>query len=251
MATKKLIYAKFNFGNIKVGNIATWSTLASDQSFETKYGTISGTCNGCCEHCGHSVDGKRPPCYVFKSYRYPSVINGHARNTIALRQFPDETRDQLINQLARRKKDYAAIRIDQSGEMENDGQHEIMCDVVRSDENHKGYIYTKKYDIVRRNLKKGVIPKNFTHLLSVWHDQGIAEYNSMKSDERIKAFVYMDKNADSVNGWDASDYEAHGIHIDTMCMAYGKDGKMNHAITCDKCRKCFDSRYKVIGTWAH
>lgn len=88
-------------GNLKM-NFPTFSKLAGDRNYyTTEFGNVRGTCTGVCEFCGHATDGrKRPPCYVFKSYRYEpreieirsgakknsSVIVSQSRNTVAVRE---------------------------------------------------------------------------------------------------------------------------------------------------------------------
>ena len=248
------IIAKWNYkGNIKVGNIATFSTLASDQTFNTKYGQVQGTCSGCCEHCGRSENGKRPDCYVFKSYRYQSVIDGHARNTLAVRQDPMKAYKDLSDSLSRKRKPVDAGRFDQSGEIENSLQFLGMCFVAKQHENIPFYVYTKKAEIVVPALLTGQVPKNLTVLISIWHEQNLNAYKKVCHLANVKAFVYCDSNKDPENGWSPETYAQHGLVIGTFCKAYGTDGKMDHNITCQRCRKCFNraASAKVIGTWAH
>ena len=252
--TSEIVDARWNFkGNIKVGNIATWSTLPGDVEFNSKYGVVKGTCTGCCEFCGHSKNGKRPSCYVFKSHRYPSVVDGQARNTLSIRNDPELAFNQLSMSLSRKRNPVLAARFDQSGEIENHVQHNGMIGVAKDHENTPFFVYTKQYGVVVPNLLNGIVPDNFFHLISIWHTQGIEEYLKVAHLPNVKAFVYCDKNSDSENGWGIEEYEAHGIHICTFCKAYGLDGKMNHNITCDKCKKCFIGTQgtKIVGCWAH
>ena len=254
MAQNNVVDARWNYnGNIKVGNIATWSTLPSDRTFVSeRYGEVKGTCAGCCEFCGHAAkEGKRPPCYVFKSHRYPSVVDGQARNTLSIRNNPELAFRQLSESLSRKRKPVVAGRFDQSGEIENALQHMGMCGVASDHPKTPFYIYSKKYSVIVPALLEGKVPNNFTHLISVWHEQGIKEYLKVAHLPNVKAFVYCDKNSDPVNGWGIEEYAKRGIVIQTFCKAYGIDGKMNHDITCDICKKCFNRRAKVIGTWDH
>lgn len=255
MLQSAVVDARWNFdGNIKVGNIATWSTLPSDMTFVSEhYGEVKGTCTGCCEHCGRSKDGKRPACYVFKSHRYPSVVDSQARNTLSIRNNPDRAFTQLSLSLQRKRKPVSAARFDQSGEIENLTQHRGMCRVSLENKGIPFYIYTKKYDVVIPELLNGNVPKNFTHNISIWHEQGIEEYLKVAHLSNVKAFVYCDKNKDKVNGWGPEEYAEHGIIIQTWCKAYDEKGKMNHKVTCDICRKCYNrsSKCKVIGCWDH
>lgn len=252
----EVVDARWNFkGNTKVGNIATWSTLPSDMTFVSeRYGEVKGTCSGCCEHCGRATaTGKRPPCYVFKSHRYPSVIDSQARNTLSIRNNPEKAFRQLSDSLTRKRNPIVAGRFDQSGEIENKAQHNGMCMVASEHKSTPFYIYSKKYGVITPALEAGTVPKNFTHLYSIWHEQGIKEFLEVANLPNVKAFVYCDKNSDPVNGWGIEEYASRGIVIQTFCKAYGTDGKMNHDITCEKCRKCFNrsSKAKIIGCFDH
>lgn len=87
-------------GNIKLGaSMGTFSKLYSDREFNTQYGTVKGTCGGHCEGC-------RNACYVAKSYRYGSVINGHARNTLAFRSDLEGSFEAIDRQLTRKRKPF-------------------------------------------------------------------------------------------------------------------------------------------------
>ena len=246
-------------GNIKVGNIATFSTLPSDREFETKYGIVKGTCDKCCcEHCGYAKDGKRPPCYVFKSHRYQSVIDSQARNTLSIRNNTELAFQQLSDSLKRKRKMPTAARYHQSGEFEinsGNGERELtgMCKVAVDHPRMPFYDYTKAYGVVIPALLNGDVPRNLTIDISIWHEQGIEEYLSVAHLPNVKAFVYCDKNKDPINGWGVEEYAQHGIIIQTFCGAYDFHGKMNHNVTCDRCTKCFNrsSKAKVIGTWDH
>lgn len=83
------IKAKFNKkGNIKLGyTMWSFSKLYGSRTYIVAINgetlEIVGTCGGYCEGCEGS-------CYVKKSYRYPSVIKGHARNTLAFRNDLDK-----------------------------------------------------------------------------------------------------------------------------------------------------------------
>ena len=251
----QIVDARWNFkGNIKLGEIATWSKLPGEGTFVSqRYGAVSGTCAGCCAHCGASVDGKRPPCYVFKSHRYPSVVDSQARNTLSVRNNPEEAFRQLSEALTRKRKPVKVARFDQSGEIETELEFSLICKLAGDHETIPFYIYTKKTGIVVPALLSGIVPKNLTILISIWHEQGIAEYLKVAHLTNVKAFVYCDKNADPVNGWGIEEYAAHGLIVQTFCGAYGVDRKMNHSVTCDKCRKCFNrsAKAKVIGCYDH
>ena len=67
-------------GNTKLGNMWTFSTLyGNEEHYVSRIDMkVTGTCGIYCTGCKHA-------CYVRKSYRYGSVIFGHARNTLAIR----------------------------------------------------------------------------------------------------------------------------------------------------------------------
>lgn len=233
------IQAKWNkSGNIKIGGIWSWSTLmGNDEIMIDKYGfAVTGTCGGHCLGC-------KEKCYVRKSYRYPSVKLGHARNTLALRINPDQAADQLISQIKRAKKQPAGCRFNQSGEIENIDQAMAFIKIAKACPDKFFYIYTKAYDVIVPLLLDGAVPENMTVLISIWHEYGIEAYNLVKHLNNVKAFVYDD----------GFNYSAFGLTITTWCHAYDINGKMDHDITCDKCRKCFNrnNSAKVIGCYDH
>lgn len=227
-------------GNIKLGaSVGTWSKLMGDESYhiEKLNTTVCGTCGKYCLGC-------KKDCYVKASYRYGSVIFGHAIRTIAMRDHLDELAEQLAKQLERKKKPFAIIRINQSGELETEKELAMWVDLARKNTKTDFYLYTKVFDFVIPYLLKNAdtLPENITILISVWHEYGIAEFKLVEHIPNVKAFVYLD----------GFDYAAHGLNILTKCNAYvGK--KLNHELTCDKCKKCFDRcpNHKVIGCDAH
>lgn len=223
-------------GNIKLGNMGSFSKLAGDGIFRTKSGEfVSGSCGKHCEGC-------RGACYVFKSYRYPSVIENHAKNTKAFRENQKQAFADIKEQLSRKKKPFKVVRINQSGELESFIELVRWIELARDFPETSFYLYTKNYEAVKTVAKNELVtvPKNFTLLVSIWHNYGICEYNQLKKYPWVKAFVYMD----------GYNYEEQNINIETTCKAYDM-GKINHNITCDKCKKCFDSQFKVIGCKEH
>lgn len=231
--------AKFQKGNIKVGNMLTFSKVYGNDTFHSKYGIVKGT-------CGYHCAGCKKACYVRKSYRYPSVIDSHARNTIAMHENLDKAFNDLRDALNRKRKLPKIIRIHQSGEIETIKE---LLNWFTMAEDYPAiffYLYTKNYNavlgIIRAYETAGKdFPKNITVNVSVWHELGIYQYYKLQKYDFIKAFVYCD----------GYNYAADGLKIETMCMAYDKAGKMNHAITCDKCMKCIKSSFKVIGCYDH
>lgn len=226
-------------GNIKLGSIWSYSTLMGDDEIMIdKLGVaVCGTCGGHCAACKNS-------CYVKKSYRYSSVKLGHARNTLALMQDPARVGAELSGYITRAKNKPAACRLDQSGEITGDEHFNAFCSLAADHPKIPFFCYTKNYAVVIPALLAGLVPENLTILISVWHEYGIREYNRVKHLDNVKAFVYDDG---------AFDYAAAGLDITTWCKAYDDKGKLDHEITCQRCRKCYNRAAvsKVIGCKAH
>lgn len=233
--------ARFNKkGNIKVGTIWTWSKVyGASVVHSDRYGDVVGT-------CGHHCAGCEGDCYVGASYRYPSVIDGHARNTIAFRTDIEGSFKELIQQIERAKNKPEIVRINQSGEIETALELLLWVKTAARFPSIKFYLYTKNFDALRQVIADyndgATMPENITVLISVWHQYGIAEYKEFERLPFIKAFVYDDLTFD---------YDAAGLHIETYCRAYDENGKMDHNVTCQKCTKCFNRSAKVIGCYAH
>lgn len=225
--------AKLAGGNIKIGNMMSFSKLYGNDIFRTPYGYIAGTCGGHCVGCKHD-------CYVRHSYRFGSVIKCHARNTVAFRQDLEKAFADIDGQLTRKRKKAEYVRINQSGEIESAAEFRGWVELARKHPETIFYVYTKAFDLVLSEILKNDMPLNFTVLISVWHEYGLMEWNRVRHIHNVRAFVYED----------GFDYGAYGLEIQTHCEAY-KGGKLNHAITCDKCRKCFAGKKKVIGCPAH
>lgn len=241
-------YCKFNKGNIKLGaGIWNFSKLAGDHKIDVRgIGQLTGTCGRYCECCDH-LKG----CYVFKSYRYPSVRINHARNTLAFRQDLHKSFQKLEQQIRRAKNKPLIIRIDQSGEIESNEEFLCWCHLAELFPNILFWMYTKAFDFVIYDLLAGNVPMNLFVLISIWHEYGIEEYKRVCHLDNVKAFVYIDRDPETGRFYDYK--TKHGLVITTYCKAYDEHGKMNHAITCEKCRKCFDykARHKVIGCFDH
>ena len=235
---KSLCVPKILQGNIKTGkSIGTWSVLYGNKShFIKKLGfSVLGTCGKNCEAC-------QKECYVKKSYRYDSVKYRHALNTMALRQDTFKTVITLHEQLKRKRKPFEIVRINQSGEIENAKQLYMWISLAILHKETQFYIYTKNYGVLETVINSlESLPNNFTILVSIWHDIGTDTYNKYKHLPNIKAFVYDD-----------NEYK-YDFEIQTYCKAYNDRGKLDHNITCDKCKKCFNrlNSCKVIGCKAH
>lgn len=227
-------------GNIKLGDsMGTFSKLMGNDDFY-----IPKLNMAVCGSCGHHCVGCKKDRYVKKSYRYDSVKYGHALRSIAVSNALDELTETLSKQLARKKKPFRFVRINQSGELETLNEFLMWARLAKEQPETDFYLYTKALEIVIPYLKEhgSEIPKNLTILVSIWHEYGIDEFNAVKHLPNVKAFVYLD----------GFDYESHGIVIQTKCNAY-VGTKLNKEITCEKCQKCMDrlSCHKIIGCDAH
>ena len=226
-------------GNIKLGHeMLTWSKLMGNEDYT--FSVMDGkecTCSGSCPfHC--------PGCYVEKSYYCHGdgskhVINGHAWRTIAVRYYLDDLKKELDGQLTRKRKKAPSVRLDQSGEIETLEELIMHKDIAINHPETVFFVYTKSYDIVVPYILQHANdwPENFIVLISIWHELGINEYKALAHLPFIKAFV--------VN--DGYDYSIHGIFPTTTCKAYN-GRKLNHAVTCFVCKKCFDNKpeHKII-----
>lgn len=225
-------------GNIKVGNIATWSTSLGDYTYKGLNGLlkdIKGTCQNC--------TACKTSCYVRASYRFPSVIHSQAINTWGLRNELDKVEADLAEQLEHRHVKIA--RVNQSGEIEDEKQFAMWCRLAIRFPDTKFYIYTKMYDIVGKFLDNGDVPPNFTILFSVWHEYGAEEYQKYAKYPNVKAFVYDD---------------GENMHLPTKCycpayLVIGSTGKAklnpDPKSHCENCRLCIDSKVKIIGCHDH
>ena len=230
-------------GNTKLGHsMGTISKLMGNKPIYVKAlnAWIPGTCGGHCAECEHD-------CYVRKSYRYGSVILGHARTTIAFREDLAKAFESMDMQLSRKRKPFDTVRINQSGEIESPAELAWYMWLAERHPETAFYLYTKNFDAVRSVVLMENLPENITILISVWHEYGLDVYKEFEHIPNIKAFVYVD------NAWTVEKYAEHGLKITSFCKAYDEKGKMDHNITCDKCRKCFDrlGSHKVIGCYAH
>ena len=227
-------------GNIKLGNnplFGSWSTMKGGDDeirYVKKYdGSCSGTCGECGKYCTDS-------CYVNASYRYGSVIQRHAINATYIKEDVDLTFKILDEQLTKKKDKFQIIRINQSGELTGFAELQHWINLAKKHPETKFYVYTKNYKAVKKVVDKEIeVPKDFTILISVWHKHGLKEFNKWKDLPYIKAFVY-------------DDGELH-ITPQTYCMAYDDKGKLDHNVSCEKCKKCFNrnSKHKIIGCKAH
>ena len=230
-------------GNIKLGNMWSWNTLKGNNLIHINYNGIEfdcvGSCGKMCETCGCTEK-----CYVNKSYnRYPSVKYGHAVNTLAMRTSMRKVFTDLYNQLANAKKKPEFVRIHSSGEFESIDEIRLFNFLAYHFPEVRFYTYSKNFDLWDKFLSENAIQSNFILNVSIWHESGIDFFRKWRFMDNIKAFVYDD----------GFDYASAGLIINSHCKAYDKKGKMNHAITCDKCKKCmrYNNNYKVVACYDH
>lgn len=267
---KKLILkkAKIKKGtatdNIKLGSMGSWAMLFGNCDWYSPEldVTVRGTCGEHCNGCFNPDNPKCATCYVTKSYiKYTkrnedgtvgdilknecSVKLGHMYRTIAMTMFRKDLLLSLDKQLTNMKKKLSIIRINESGEFTCYEDLELWCELARRHKETIFYVYTKNYKVVRRALINGIVPENLFINISIWHEHGIKEYLEMKDHSQIRAFVLVDKE------WTIRRYYSMGIEITCMCPAYDENGKMNHNVTCDKCKKCASYRDKCTGCNEH
>lgn len=176
------------------------------------------------------VLGAKKACYVRSSYRYNSVIDCHVRNTLAFRADIEKAFDDLKKQINSKTDKPLFVRVNQSGELESEKEFKMWLAMANEYKNIKFYLYTKAFVFVMPSIKAGLIPKNVTILFSVWHEYGIKEFLDCMDCDCVKAFVYIDK------AFTIAKYAKYGINITTTCKAYNEKGKLNHEITCERCK---------------
>lgn len=267
---KKLVLSKAKIrkgtsaDNIKLGKMGSWGELPGDCDWYIPEldVTVRGTCGEFCKGCFNPDNPKCSACYVFKSYirhinrnsdgtvgdiltNKCTVKKGHAYRTIAMTMFRKDLLLSLDKQLTNMREKLDTIRINESGEFTCYEDLALWCELSRRHPETVFYVYTKNYAAVRKALINGIVPSNFFINISIWHQLGIKDYLEMKDHPQIRAFCLVD------NEWTKEKYYRNGIEITSMCGAYDENGKMNHAVTCDKCKKCFSSHNKCVGCNEH
>ena len=250
--------------NIKLGKMGSWAMLFGNCNWYIPEldVTVRGTCGEFCKGCFNPENPKCSACYVARSYvKYTkrnedgtvgdilnnkcSVKLGHAYRTIAMTMFRKDLLLSLDSQLTNMKNKLGVIRINESGEFTCYEDLAMWCELAKRHSETIFYVYTKNYKAVRKALINAIVPANLYINISIWHEYGIEEYLEMKDHPQIRAFCLVDKD------WTTEKYYSKGIEITGMCGAYDSAGKMNHAVTCDKCKKCFSSCNKCVGCFEH
>lgn len=250
--------------NIKLGNMGSWAELPGDCEYYIPEldVTVRGTCGEYCKGCFNPSNPRCSACYVFKSlmrYTYSNpdgtpgdilknkccVKLGQAYRTIAMTMFRKDLLLSLDKQLTNKRKKFKVIRINESGEFTCYEDLALWCELGKRHPETIFYVYTKNYKAVRKALINGIVPSNLFINISIWHEFGIEEYLEMMDHPQIRAFVMVDDE------WTVEKYYSKGIEITSMCGAYDENGKMNHAVTCDKCKKCFSNNSRCTACYKH
>lgn len=250
--------------NIKLGDMGSWAMLFGncDWYIPELNVTVKGSCGDHCKGCFDVDNPKSSPCYVAKSYvKYTkrnddntigniqtnkcSVKLGHAYRTIAMTTFRGDLLVSLDKQLTNKRKKFEVVRINESGEITCYEDLALWCELAKRHPETIFYIYTKNYKAVKKALTNDVISSNLYINISIWHQLGISAYLEMKDNPQIRAFCLVD------NEWTKERYISKGIEITSMCAAYDAKGKMNHNVTCDKCKKCFSNNNRCVGCYEH
>lgn len=245
--------------NVKLGDMGDWAVLFGNIDWYIPELGLScrGTCGDYCKGCFDEDDPSKSPCYVRKSYvRFSNkdigivkgkctVKLGHAYRTLAITLFRDELLKSLDKQLTNKREKFKVIRINESGELTCYEDLEMWCKLAILHPETNFYLYTKNYPAVRKAIKNCIIPSNMYINISIWHEYGIEEFLEFKHHPQIKAFVLVDSE------WTIGKYANSGVPIDMMCGAYNEFGVMNHNVTCDKCKVCYNKKRKVVGCYKH
>ena len=258
------IHAGTSADNIKLGDMGSWAMLIGNCSWYIPELGISvpGTCGEHCKGCFNPNNPRCSTCYVMKSIirhtkrnedgtvgdilKNPCTVKlGHAYRAIAMTMFREKLLLSLDRQLTNKRNKFKIIRINEAGELTCYEDLAMWCELARRHPETVFYLYTKNYKAVRKALINGIVPSNFFINISIWHEYGIEEYLEMKDHPQIRAFVLVDKE------WTIERYRSMGIEITSMCPAYDENGKINHLVTCDKCKKCFSHCNECTGCNEH
>lgn len=120
-------------GNSKVGDaVYTYSQLAGNELWQTKYGVVSGTCCCQCEHCY--------ACTGF--YLMTSVKNALALHTIITRKNLEFKKAAIIAQI--KADNISIVRIHAAGDFDSIDDVNAWIDIVNACENTLFWTYTKR-----------------------------------------------------------------------------------------------------------
>ncbi len=229
--------------NIKLGNIPQFNTLPGDEPLTFANGqqivNIKGTCGSCCKDC-------KSACYAIRStvYHNNSVVPAWGRNTVILRNDPQKVRTEIKEFCTKNIVKY--FRFHTSGELENEEQLKLYCDICKDNPDVVFYIYTKRFDLIANYFIDSSVPENFVINLSEWHgniEKFINTEVQPSCQDKVRdlfnslnIFFYDDNTDERFVG------AAH-------CPAIDRDGHET-GVTCAQCRRCMKKGSKTA-VYAH
>lgn len=255
-----------SWGNSKIGKMMNWSTLPGDKDHMlTANGelltTIPGTCCGKCDACFKN-------CYAVNSAKLHHNVNITAwgKNTLMLRNYPEEVYKQLDAALTKKNKKWITskkpediaikfVRINVSGELETLEQLEMWDKLAKAHPECKFGIYSKCETILLAFFKKhGQTADNLTINISQWH--GVMD-DTLKQLRDMKAIVNVFEYDDSNRSWCNLSLDEKGrLAGESHCPAVLKSGK--HAnkpdgtpILCSDCGRCYRKTGETTAVYDH
>jgi len=255
-----------SFGNSKIGMMINWSTLPGDDKHLLKANgelltDVPGTCCGKCDACFNS-------CYAVNSARlhHNACIPSWAKNTLMLRQYPDETFAQIDAEIRRVNKayyksgnlkdlKYKFVRVNVAGEIESLDELERWNALAQKHPELQFGLYSKNEKILIEFFKRhGQTADNFTINVSQWHGtQNTTIAELAKIGAKFNVFEYDDSN----RTWcTLNDQEKARLASCSHCLAVTKAGK--HAakadgspILCTDCGRCYRKTGATTAVYDH
>lgn len=255
-----------SYGNSKIGMMINWSTLPGDSKhLLTAKGElltdVPGTCCGKCDACFNN-------CYAVNSARlhHNACIPSWAKNTLMLRNYPDETFAQIDAEIRRVNKayyksgnaadlKYKFVRINTAGELGSVEELERWNDLAKKHPELQFGIYSKNEEILLVFFKKhGQTADNFVINVSQWHGtQNNTIIELAKIGAKFNIFEYDDSN----RAWcSLDDHEKTRLANCQHCLAVTKAGK--HAkkadgspILCTDCGRCYRKTGATTAVYDH
>ena len=254
-----------SFGNSKIGMMINFSTLPGDENhLLTAKGElltdIPGTCCGKCDACFNN-------CYAVNSARlhHNACIPSWAKNTLMLREMPDELFNQIDQEIRRVNKKfyqtgnlkdlkYKSFRIHVSGEFLSLSELEHWNDLAKAHPELKFGVYSKNEKVLLEFFKKhGQTADNLCVNVSEWHNI----MTDLRSElDKLGVIYNVFEYDDSNRSWcTLNDSEKERLAGEQHCPAVGKDGhhvKVNGVdLTCDMCGRCYRKTGKVTAVYDH